>query len=66
MSHFIESAASFRHAWRDSLCEFVDLGAPAGEVADGTAILSDAFDDTIEGARGKFVDEAGHVGGGGS
>lgn len=65
-SHFVERAASFRHARRDSLCEVVDLGASAGEVADGTAIVRNTVDDTIEGARGEFVDEAGDVWGGGS
>lgn len=65
-SHFIERAACLCHARRDNLCEIVDLGASAGEVVNGTAILSNAVDDAIEGARGKFVDEAGDIGGGGS
>lgn len=65
-SHFVERAACLCHARRDSLCEVVDLGAPAGEVANGTAIVRDTVDDTIDGARGQFVDEAGDVGGGSS
>lgn len=64
-SHFIKRAACLCHARRDNLCEVVDLGASAGEVANGTAIIRDAVDDAVERARGEFVDEAGDVGGGG-